>query len=309
MTQAAAIHPRPAFGAVLLEQVRTVGLSLRREAALAAAVVAALTVVILQDVLPDGHPIHFQPDGLLLVAVVGLTLPFAVWRRERLYDGGYLWTLPVARPRHALAKALAGLVWLAASGAAFFAWLFALSLISGGGVGADETRYLINGDPSVVLRSVPSEGEIRYLPAPGAPDALSPFRWRTPGWAWFTPVTAGLAAYLIGTAWMIGLKRPLLAAAACVLAFLAVLFVMEELLETNFIEAVFAPLVTGPYGLEAALGGGSESLPIHIRQPDGAFSQAWIAPPSGARWAAATAVWTAAGALALSAALFRHREA
>jgi hypothetical protein len=305
----AALNSKPPFRTVLLEQLRTVSRSLRREAMLAAALAAVLTVVILQDVLPDGDAIDFQPDGLLLVALIGLTLPFAVWRHDRLYDGGYLWTLPVDRRRHALAKILSGLVLLGAVIAAFFAWLFALSMISGGSVGADETRFLINGDPSTVLRPVPSEGETRYLPTPGAPDALTPFRWRTPVWAWFTPVTAGLAAYLIGTAWMIGLRRPLLTALACVLGLVATLFVSEELLETGFIETFLAPLLSGPYGLGAALGGVGESVPIHIRQPEGGFSQAWTEPPSSARWAAAAAVWILAGLVGLWAALRRHREA
>lgn len=290
----AARHPAPGLRAVVLEQIRVVGLGLRREAALLTAALAFISVVMLLEVFKDGESIDFEPNGTLLIAAVGLLLPFGVWKGDKLFDGAHLWTLPVNRPRHALAKALAGGVWLLLATTAFLAWLLVVALLSGGDVGAEETRLLLVSPP-------PAEG-------PVGPEALKPVPWSTQTWQWIVPFTAGPVAYLLGSAFRLGLKHPLRWAAGLFLGFVAVMILGNELFPHNRLQGVLQAVVGGPYGIDAVLSGGSDTLTTEVTRPGGKDVAAWRELPTAERWAGATVFWALLGAAGLGAALFRHRE-
>ena len=123
------LHPGPRWRDVVLEQVRMVGLSLRREALVAAAVLAAGTVVIVGEVALGGP--GFDSTEIFPTALIAFLFPFAVWWREKRFGPALLWTFPVERRRLALAKVFAGGVWLTVALAFFVAWLLALGLLAG----------------------------------------------------------------------------------------------------------------------------------------------------------------------------------
>jgi hypothetical protein len=124
------LHPTPRGRDVVREQVRIVGLGLRREALIAAAVLGIVTLVIVSEIVLGGAGIHFDADASFPISVAAFLFPFAVWRGERRFGPAFLWTLPVDRRRLALAKAFAGWVWLMAALTVFILWLLALALLS-----------------------------------------------------------------------------------------------------------------------------------------------------------------------------------
>ncbi len=67
-------------------------------------------------------------------------------------------------------------------------------------------------------------------------------------------------------------------------------------------------LLGGPYGLDALITAGLESLGTSAKLTTGERIQAWLGVPNLARWGIATLIWTGAGILALWAAASRHRE-
>lgn len=123
------LHPTPRWRDVVLEQVRVVALSLRIETLITAAVLAVGTFAIGTEILGGGS--GFDSDETFPTALIAFLFPFALWRAEKRFGPGFLWTLPVDRRRLALAKVFAGLVWLMAAVAFFASWLLALTLIGG----------------------------------------------------------------------------------------------------------------------------------------------------------------------------------
>jgi hypothetical protein len=122
------LHPTPKWRDVVREQVRFVGLSLRREALVVAAVLAVGTLVIGSEIARGGP--GFDSAEPFPTAVIFFLYPFAVWKGERRFGAAFLWTLPVERRGLALARVFAGFVWMLAALALFAAWLSALALLA-----------------------------------------------------------------------------------------------------------------------------------------------------------------------------------
>lgn len=281
-----ASHPAPRLAAVLLEQVRVVGLGLRREAAVLAALLAGLALIMVIDASRGDDAVDFEPVGIVLIAILGLLLPFVIWRGET--SGGYFWTQPLDHRRHALAKALAGALWLLVATAAFLLWILALALLTGGEIGVVETRYVLKAQPGA--------------------DALVSVTWTTPAWEWIAPFTGGLVAYLLGTAFVLGVRHPVRSAAALVVGLAALVVLDDTVFPSSILSPVLQSIAAGPYGVDAALSGGSASLTTETTRPGGKLMVFWLGLPTLERWAGALALWTFAGAAGLWAALLRYRE-
>jgi hypothetical protein len=163
-------HSAPPTRDVLLAQIRAVGLAPRGPALAATAVVGLATLIITINSLNTGEVMAFHPEHHTLPGIVGLLLPIWVWRGEERFGASFLWTLPVDRRRHALAKVFAGWVWLMGGVALFVLWSLAVTLLSGGNILAEETLR--------VLRSF-------WPPLPRRPQRIcSPALW---GWRRVTP--------------------------------------------------------------------------------------------------------------------------
>src|SRR5690606_39002395 len=97
------------------EQVRVVALALRREAMLAAAALGGVCLLTAMMGLRYNEQLDLTPDILEPTLLVAMVLPFAVWKGDPVFGGAFLWTLPVRRQTAALAKVLAGALWLMAA--------------------------------------------------------------------------------------------------------------------------------------------------------------------------------------------------
>lgn len=237
------LHPEPRWRGVVLEQLRIVGLSLRREALVAAAVLAAGTVLIVGEIV-GGNP-GFDSRETFPTALIALLYPFAVWRGARRFGPDFLWTLPVDRRRLALARVFAGGVWLLAALAVFAAWLLALALLA-------------HATPAYHVARI--------------------------------PLITTLAAYLFGSAVVLGLRHPL----RWMIGTAGVLVLMGTL----------SDLLTRPDDAEWRYVPGATGFFAAVQRA----AAVWRTLPEPTRWAISTFLLFGAGLTALWIAASRHRE-
>jgi hypothetical protein len=280
------------FAALLGSQLRTTGLAIHREAALAAAGLLLVCLLTATTCLRFHERMDAFPEMLLGILPVALLLPWAVWRGDPAFGRAYLWTLPVRRQQAAAAKIAAGAVWLVLILTVALVALIATAAATGGALGLDEVRLV--------------------GPSEAGPAAAARVAWATPVWMWLVPFGAALTFYLASSAALIGLRHPLrwLGGAAVALTLLVVLALNmgsdNALYEGlgRFTET----LVGGPWGLDFALTGGVASLSEEVDLPGPGSVDLWRALPTAGAWAGALAVWLGAALLALALALRRHWE-
>jgi len=287
-------HSAPRTRAVLLAQIRAVGFAPRGPVLVAIAVVAVATLLITIESLKRGEVIPFQPQRQMLPGLVGLLLPIVVWRGEERFGTSFLWTLPVDRWRHALAKVFAGWVWLMGGIALFVLWSLALTLLSRGNIHAEETLR--------VLRSI-------SIPASGTldPAAVETVSWTPKPLLWLAPFTSATATYLLGSALGLATRHPLRWILGGVIALYFVTGVGDSA-NAVCLGSVFDSLFEGPYGLDTLLTARTTFLSIEATLSNGDRVAVWRALPDVGRWATATLLWTGAGLVTLWAAASRHRE-
>ena len=271
----------PAMKAVWIEQLRVVGLAIRREGALAALVLGLGSLAfiafsrksILQAmvagamgelVFDPGEP----PWGFFAV-LAGLLLPLVVWKGERRFGDTPLWSLPVDHRRHALLKVAAGWVWLLAILGAALGWVTLTTVASGGTMGVDEVRLLVL-DPAGA-----AEG------TPGATESVS---WTTPWWEWALPFTSATAAYLLASTLMLATARPLFWAAGLWVAGAVVLGVGDKW-DIGWIQRT-AEFV--------AWYAGGDSFTRGMQLPTGG-REVWTLLPTIGMWTASSAFWIGLG--------------
>lgn len=305
MTIELALHGTPRRRDVLVAQIRAVGSVLRGPATAAAALLGLLTLLFVSRLLGDGEVINFHPEQLLLFGVVGLLLPIGVWRGQERFGAGFMWTLPVDRRKHALARVCAGWLWLMAAVALFCLWLLALALLSGENPLAEETLFLLPAHADW-------PGVIAFLnPDVRAQDALRTVPWTPEPLLWLAPFTAATGTYLLASALTLGLRHPL----RWILGALLGLFVLGAVTEAADMEwlmrephRVLRQLLIGPYGFDTLLTARTELLKIGMTLSSGENIVIWRGFPDVRQWAIATALWLIAGLAALWAAASRHRE-
>jgi len=175
------LHPLPRREAVIREQLRTVGLSLRREALLAGGVLGAFTLWLALRRMGGFHGsrLDLVPAAMMPVVALAFFAALGVWKTEDPARRGYHWSMPVAHDRHALTKSLSGLGWLLVAGAAYLAWLAGMALATGGTL-ATESRFAYGG----------------WLTLDVAP------------WRWLVPFVGATALYGFGTALALASRFP-----------------------------------------------------------------------------------------------------
>lgn len=281
------------FAALFTSQLRTTGLAIHREAALAAVGLLLLCLLTATASRRFGDRFDAFPELLLATLPVALLLPWAVWRGDPAFGRAYLWTLPVRRQEAAAAKIAAGAVWLILILLVTLAALLATAKATGGAVGVAEVRLVgpFNGDPAAAAR-VP---------------------WATPAWMWIVPFGAALTTYVASSAALIGLRHPLrwLGGAVALTVLVVLTLNMDPDNPLNRGLGRFAEtLVGGTLGLDFALTGGVASLSedVYLPGPGPGSVDLWRGLPTVGGWAAALAVWLGAALLALALALRRHWE-
>lgn len=125
------LHPMPRGRDVLREQIRILAFAFRREALVIAIVLGIVTLRIAIDIVRGDAGSWFDSEEWFPIAFAAFLFPFGVWRRDRRFGPGFLWTLPVDRRSLALARVFAGWVLLSAVVIVFFVWQHLLASVSG----------------------------------------------------------------------------------------------------------------------------------------------------------------------------------
>ncbi len=271
----------PAMKAVWTEQLRVVGLAIRREAALAAlalalgslAVIAISRLPVLQAIFNEEmHRLVFdpaEPPWGFVAVLAGLLLPLVVWKGERRFGDTPLWSMPVDHRRHALLKVAAGWVWLLAILGAGLVCVTLTTLTSAGVLGVDEVRLLVL-DPAGA--------------AAGTPGAVESVNWTTPWWEWALPFTSASAAYLVASTLVLATARPLVWAVGVWVVGMGVLGI-ADLRDIGWIERA---------GDFVAWYIGADSFTRGMQLPTGG-REVWTLLPTIKMWIALSAIWVSVG--------------
>jgi hypothetical protein len=283
---------RQPFGALLAKEVRAVGLALSRELTIATALLAGFCVLTAATAIRFQERLSLDEGFLYPALVVALLLPWAVWKGNPPFGHAVLWTLPVRRQNAALAKIVAGALWLVLAMAVALASLSLMALATGGSLGIEEVR-LVAG-------------------ASGGLAGAAETRWATPLWMWLVPFGAALLAYVVSSAALLGLHHPVrwVAGAAVAVALIVVLIINlgHDSHVGQLAQRIFMVSWGGTFGVDFVLSGGSAALQEDVVRPGVGYVDLWSALPSLGRWATALFAWLGAAFLALALALRRHWE-
>lgn len=288
------LRATPRRADVLREQLRAVGLALRPGATAITALLATLTLLFLWSMLQarrEGSQFGFNTAPQMGVPgiLLGLIVPLVVWKSEDPSRRSYLWSLPVDRGWHQLAKSGSGWLWFMGSIAAYLLWGIVLALLSG-------------SDPSL-SREVVYLGD---LPGRMTEESWRVIESRAPLWQWALPFVAGTATYLAGTAAALLSRHPWRWLAGAVIGYLLVLGILEAAGQRAAVE-LWASLVKGPYGLEVLMTGNADHW-VEVPRP-GSRALWWqVNQPDLRSWLTAAAIWTGAAGLAALYATRRHQE-
>lgn len=289
-----AVNRIPPLKVVMLEQLRTVGLTIRREALLAGVLIGLpwLAVVVLMRmgwVVSDGHgwdTMTLDPGNgfATLAALVAVVFTWLVWRGESPFGNAPLWSLPVDHRRHAVIRTAAGWVWLMVFIGAVWSWIVLMTAATGSVPGVDVTRVLIL-DPVGA--------------AQGTAGATEFVQWVTPWWQWLLPFTIATVGYLAVTALILGTRWPLV-------------WGMGLWMLLTFSAALGGELgvawAVRPYGSLAQALGEWSGLQGWATLATGERVRAWSALPSLGMWIAHTGIWLGVGGLGMVGALARPRD-
>jgi hypothetical protein len=298
----AVLHATPAWRSVVMAQLRLVGSALRGSALIAAGLAVSATLLLIEFSPADGV-LNFRPERQeLLFGGLGLLVATSAWFGDERIGTGFLWTLPVDRRSHALARVFAGWVWLMGVVTLSALWLLAVSVFTGGSVMAEES-----------LRLISSPARAYSFPAGGALDAgaVQTVQWTPTPLLWLVPFAAATGVYLIASAMALGIRQPVRWAAGIVLAVYLVAG-LGQTMNANWPATAPGRLLhgifDGRYGLDALLTARTGSLKTEATLTTGERVVVWRALADVGDWAAATLLWTGAGLIALLAAASRHRE-
>jgi hypothetical protein len=168
---------------------------------------------------PRAHmDMSYEPEATILVALVGLFIPFGVWRSEDPARRSYHWAMPVLRGPHTLTKAAAGWLWLMAAVAAYVLFIVVLAA----------AVAQITGDP---------QGD-RSVAA----------------WEWAVPFTSASVAYLLGSTALLASEHPWRWIGGLTIAYLAGL-AFTDALDLREAEEAVERIMGGYYGMQAAVFG------------------------------------------------------
>jgi hypothetical protein len=284
---------------VLRGQFLAVGVGLRRELTVAAALILGVTVIALITIAiePDGGTLMLSPDGAgFALGWIGLFAPLAVWKGEGPTSRGYLWSLPVPRPRHTLVKVFAGWAWLMITIALFLAFIALQTWISGGSPGIDELRF------------VPVEGVTLSDGTRAAvdPSLLREVRWMTPAWQWAVPFLAPSIMYLIGTVAALLSDHPWRWFAGVAIGF-GLVAVITEATSLHQVAELAEAFMTGTYGLETLLTGSNEAT-IRVETTAGADVHVWRNLAEARQWFTTALIWFVPACTGVIAAAHHYQE-
>jgi hypothetical protein len=286
------LHSLPRYGSVVAEELRAVGIALRREWMLFALGLGFMTLIFTLNEIREGRStdmrsaFNLTTDLLAPLSLLGLFAPMSVWKAEGPSRRGYHWAMPVGRIRHTVAKTFAGWGWLMLLVTIFLLWAVLLASATGGETGAWSERVAGPGSMSVgqVVRLVYHD--------------LQP-------WQWIAPYTAMTLTYLFGSILVLASDHPWLWIAGLFVGFFILAATLSAAGLQSGLDSIFA-VVFGRYGISSALTGlrpTVETLLVGDRSV-----QVRQSVPELRGWVVATAVWTIVAAGGFLWAANRHPE-
>lgn len=190
------LSPEPARGAVFLEELRAVGLGMRRE-------LIALAVIVLGSGLlfswlvfyyDEKESFPFQPDRVIAFVIVAIVIPLGVWRAENPERRTYLWSLPLSRRSGHVAKLVSGWFWTMLATALIPLWWWAMALV---------TNSLVWERPIYIERMDLADGSSLELVG-----GIATYVYSLPGWLLLVPFGFATILYLAGSTLALATNHP-----------------------------------------------------------------------------------------------------
>lgn len=290
------LHPLPGTGAVLKEQIRTVGLALRPLGIGVGLLLVVFGAIPILYHLREPRPTVLLPtDFVAWMSLIGIGLPLFLGRGSVTpFRGGLPWTFPMERARHALIRMAAGWFWLMAAVAVLLIWSVVVPLLTGGAF-REPTLYLV----------APFND-----PRPTDPTSLPTVFWSFPWWIWVVPFLAATAFYLWTSALFLAARRPGRWAAGIILGFFLLVFILDWVNLTwllGGVEQTLERFLEARYGLMTLMAGGA--VPVQgVDMPTGESMPMFVGIPTMGRWLAGSALWIGTGLGLLGLAALRHRD-
>ncbi|HSU95595.1 MAG TPA: hypothetical protein VLI40_00105 [Gemmatimonadaceae bacterium] len=271
------LHPTPSSRTVATEEFRAVGLALRTEAIFFVAALVVFGVIIVAAAVRFAHGDHspnarmgfrYDSSGAIPMFLVGLLIPFGVWRSEDPARRSYHWSMPVARGPHTVMKLLSGWGWLMIATILYLLFVIAVaysvSMITGG----------------------------------------EAWQRSTPAWEWAVAFTAPTLGYLLTSIAVIGSDHPWRWIGGILIGYGVLLAVLKSFGMDDFVRALNA-ISDGRYGLNAALFGtvtdGARGITVGVTRET-------MATMRMGTWVLAMPLWLIGSAIAVTIASYRHRE-
>lgn len=219
-----ALHPVPAPGVVMKEQIEAVSIAIRKEQLVFLGSLLVIVLLGIYSVLRGDHPmrpgvetLNYAPIATVPMTLVALLIPFGVWRASDRERRAYDWTMPVAQSTHTIIRTLAGWIWLMLGVVIYLAVLVLFQVIvialAGGSIRVD-----------------------------------------VPAWQWLVPFTAVTIAYLLTSTAVVGSRHPWRWIGWTVVGYSIAMLVLD-VLNLYDIRQVLQQIVSGYYGLTAAIFG------------------------------------------------------
>lgn len=190
------LSPEPAWGAVLIEQLRAVGIAIRRE-------FIALVVILFGSgifftwfsvTFREYGDFPFQPNQVVAMVLVAVVIPLAVWKSEKPERRTYLWSLPLLRRSGHVAKLVSGWLWTMLAVALVTLWWWAVAVATDSLVW-ERSIYIARNDlaPGSNLELV---------------GDLASYVYPLPGWLLLVPFGLATVLYLVGSAVVLATNHP-----------------------------------------------------------------------------------------------------
>ncbi|WP_374275833.1 hypothetical protein [Brevundimonas sp.] len=278
MNQAPAA-PAPLASATMA-QFRLMVPGLRLEAALVIGFITVISLAVATGYIEPGPIQDFAVVPVALMFVAGFALPWTLWKQTPAFGPTPFAAMPIGRHAHMVARMTAGWLWAMAAVAVVLAWVGLLAITTTGEIVLTEVRRLV---------SDPTAGPVARI---------------APWWSYVTPFAAVTVSYALGTAWVLGLRRP----AVWLIGIVVAALVGLELGPDDLVARALQWLGIGPVGLDHLITGGLERLDIELTLPDGSRVIAWSGLPKLQDWILALLFWAAVTFSAVTVALLRPRD-
>lgn len=265
---------------VIIAQFRLLIAGLRLEAALVAGFMVVVSLTIATGYMQPDSTLDFAIVPVALMFAAGFALPWTLWKQTPAFGPTPFAAMPIGRHGHMVARTIAGWLWAMVALTLVLAWVGLVALSTTGEILLTEARRLV---------SDPSAGPVARI---------------APWWSYVTPFAAVTVSYGLGTAWVLGLRRPAVWLIGIVVAGLIGL----ELGPDDVVARALQWLGIGPVGLDYLVTGGLERLDVELTLPDGRRVVAWSGLPNVQDWVLALMFWAAVTFSALTVALLRPRD-